>query len=363
MAIILNIYKFFLKFVYLFMKLFSKKEKMILFLSRQDNKLSIDFEYIIDEINKKYPEYKIVTLTKRMEKNNIKQIISYFFHPFVQMYYLSKAEICIIDGYQITVSVLNHKNLKVIQIWHSLVAIKKFGYQTLKTNKDKKIANIMCMHKNYDAIVSGSKYMNKYFGEAFNYPEDKFINFGLPRVDYLINTKKQNEKKVYKAYPELKNKKVILYVPTFRINNNYKVDELINNFKNLDYELIIKLHPRTKINVPNKYIYSNISSLEALSVADYVITDYSGISVEASILDKNVLLFDYDKIDYMKSEGINVDLSEDLKDYYFEDIYSLVKFIENGKYDKKILRSFRNKYVEVCDGTSTEKLVKYILEV
>ncbi len=363
MQILLFIYKYFIKIIYFFLKFIPSKENRVLMLSRQENKPSIDFQYIIDEIHKKYKEKEVVILTKRMEKTNFKQIISYMFHPFVQMYYLATSRICIIDGYQITVSCLKHKkDLKIIQIWHSLAAIKKFGYQTLYTKKDERIAKLMCMHKNYDAVVSGSKEMVKHFSKAFNYPEDKFITCGLPRVDYLLKTEKTNKNKVYKEYPELKKEKIVVYVPTFRVYDEYKFDELIEAFAKTNYKLIIKKHPRTKVEVDEKYTYDKCNSLEFLSVADYVITDYSAAAIEAAILNKPILLYVYDYEKYCEYEGVNTNLYEDLPGYVFEEAKDLVKCLKTTKYDKEVLTRYREKYITVCDGTSTEKLVKYIME-
>lgn len=293
---------------------------------------------------------------------SIKKIFAYVFHPLEQMYYLATSEVCVIDGYQIAVSCLKHKrNLRVIQIWHSLGAIKKFGYQTLNTKKDIGIAKVMNMHKNYDAIVSGSAEMSKHFAKAFNYPEDKFITCGLPRIDYLLKTKKANKEKVYKLYPKLKKKKIALYVPTFRIYDEYKIDELIAAFKNSKYELIIKKHPRMNVEVPKKYTYPKVSSLELLSAADIVITDYSAVSIEAAILDKPVVLYTYDYDKYNEAEGINTNLYEDLPGYVFNDATSLVEKIDNEKYDKEVLKKYKEKYVTNIDGKSTKKLVDYII--
>ena len=74
------------------------------------------------------------------------------------------------------ISVVHHKKeLKVIQIWHSMGAIKKFGLQVKKDKREEMEARIMHMHENYDVIVSSSKAMTPYFAEAFGYSEDKFI--------------------------------------------------------------------------------------------------------------------------------------------------------------------------------------------
>ena len=59
-------------------------------------------------------------------------------------------------------------------------------------------------------------------------------------------TEKNNKKKVYKEYPELKKEKLVVYVPTFRTYDEYKFEELIKAFEHTNYKLIVKKHPRTK---------------------------------------------------------------------------------------------------------------------
>lgn len=364
MIVLLRIYKCLLNVIYFFLKFIPTKKNRILFLSRQNDNESIDFNYIIKDIKKRYPNSQIIVLSKRMVKIelSIKIIVSYVFHSFKQLYYLATSKVCVIDGYQITVSCLKHKkDLKVVQIWHSLGAIKKFGYQNLNTKYDKTMAKVMCMHKNYNVIVSGSIEMTKYFKEAFNYPEDKFISSGLPRIDFLLETKKKNKEFVYKIYPKLKKKKVVLYAPTFRVYNEYKTKELIKVFKNSKYELIVKPHPRMHEDIPKKYLYPKVSSLELLSVADLVITDYSAISIEAAILDRPLMLYVYDYDKYVKEEGINTNLYEDLPGYVFENAQDLYNKFDKEKYDKEILKKYKEKYVTNIDGTSTRKLVDCIM--
>ncbi len=363
MVVLLSICKFFMKLIYFFLKLLPTRDNQIVFLSRQSNEPSIDFQYMIDDIKKRYPEYKLVILTKRMEKNNIKQTILYPFHVLKQLKALATSTICITDGYQIAISCLKHKKvLRIYQIWHSLGAIKAFGYQTLNTKRDKAIAKVMHMHEGYKHIMSASHDMIPYFAKAFNNPEDKFKVLGLPRIDYLIETASSNQKKVYKEYPELKKKKVILYVPTFRVYDEYKVEELINACKQLrSYQLVIKKHPRMKINIDKKYSYDNCSSFEFLSIADIVITDYSAMSIEAAILNKPVMLYIYDEDKYREYEGINTNLYEDLPGYVFKDEKDLVKEIAKDDYDMNVLYNYRKKYVENTNGTCTKEMVDFII--
>ena len=356
----------FLNVIYFFIKLVTKQKKKIFFLSRQSNNPSIDFRMLIKEIEDNYSDYKIVVITKRVEKRLWAVLSKNIFLIFRQMYHLATCKVCVIDGYNISVSVLQHRDsMKVIQIWHSLAAIKKFGYQSLNSNRKKKLAKVMKMHKNYDYIISGSDAMTKYFAKAFNYEESKFYSIGLPRIDYLLERIKINRNKIYKRYPEFRNKKIILYAPTFRDNNNYQFEELIKAVDINKYILVIKKHPNILLKVSRKknvYLAEEFTTLQLLSVADFVITDYSAVAIEAAVLDKPIYLYVYDYLEYSKSPGVNVDLYKELPGYVFEDANKLFKVLSKKKYDLEVLKKFKKKYVCNVNGDVTKRLARFIIE-
>ena len=114
-----------MNFIYKFFKLLKTRNK-ITFISRQSNKIGIDFKLLIEEIKRQSPDTKTVVLNKELNKSIISKIL-YFFHMFVQMYHISTSKVIILDGYCIMISILKHKkDLKVIQIWHALGSLKKF---------------------------------------------------------------------------------------------------------------------------------------------------------------------------------------------------------------------------------------------
>ena len=167
------------------------------------------------------------------------------------MYHLATAKVCIVDSYVIPISILKHKkSLKIVQVWHALAAIKKFGYAILdkKEGSTREVAQLMNMHKNYDYVISGSEAMIPFFAAAFNVKEEIIKPYALPRVDYLLDKSNQINVKenILLNYPELKSKKVILYAPTFRKNEVLEIDELIKGINFNNYCLIIKKHPLDK---------------------------------------------------------------------------------------------------------------------
>ena len=364
MYLFLYLYVFLLKFIYFFLKLFPIKNKIV-FVSRQSDKPSLDLLMLAKKINELDKDVKVVFVTKRATKNVV-AILKSSIILLRQMYHMATSKVCITDGYNIAVSVLNHKKrLIIVQLWHSLGAIKKFGYQTLYSSRDKRIAEIMKMHKNYDYVNGCSKGMIKYYSKVFGYEEDKLYPFGLPRVNYLISNYDSMKDKVYSIYPKLKNKKIILYIPTFRDNDNYKINELISSIDLEKYVLIIKKHPRMNVQIDPQdglYICNEFNSFSLLPVADYIITDYSGMMIEAAAIDKPIYLYVYDLDDYKNNPGINMNLENEFKGYVFKDASDLYNCLDSQKYNYSLLEKFKNKYVVSIKGDITDNIANFILE-
>ena len=178
MTILIYFLKLIMNVIYCIFKLFPVKKKVI-FISRQDNRPSINFNILIKALKKERADIEIVVSCKKLHKN-FKGILSYIMHMLKEMYHLATSQVAILDTYSITISNLQHKNkLTVIQMWHAMGSLKKFGYSILNQGEGskKRIAHVMNMHKNYDYVISSSKTCAPYFAEAFHVPIDKiFIN-------------------------------------------------------------------------------------------------------------------------------------------------------------------------------------------
>ena len=364
MSFFICLFKLNLKLVYLFLKILPTNKNKIVFISRQSNNIPIDFSILAKNLNEK--KYKVIIIAKKIDSGLI-NYLKYYFNLYLQMYHLATSKVCIIDSYCIPVCILKHKKkLVIIQIWHAMAAIKQFGYQTLTkdSGRNEKIAKIMCMHKNYSYILSGSENMIQPFSKAFNTPTNKIIVNGLPRVDYIMHNKKSLSKSIRKDYKKLNHKKNILYAPTFRKNETIKINELINNFDFDNFNLIIKLHPSSNTKIKNEKVFTckKYSSLQLLSIADYVITDYSAISIEAASLDIPIYLYLYDYEKYIDKNGLNIDLFKEFGKYASKDIIPIIKSIKKEKYDMNVIYKFKEKYLDPDFGNYTKKLVEFIID-
>lgn len=382
MKIILYIIRGHFVLIYFFIKLFTRQKKQVYLLSRQFNSPSINYQIIIDELKKLNIPYKIkckkisssINDSMRTQGNysntfnlikkvfsNLKSTLSYYFSLYDQMVSIASSKVIIVDGYNLPVSLLKHKKgTKVIQMWHALGAIKKFGYQSIGKvdGINPTVARILKMHANYDYVISGSEGMNKYFAEAFNVPIEKVLAIGTPSIEFLKKKDNKITKKIKEKYPALKNKINILYSPTFRNEKNYNYEELINNTDFTKVNLIITNHFKVEERATDPRVI-NINSNEfqtfdILKIVDYVITDYSALMIDAAVINKKILLYVYDYDEYKKNNGVNLDLLNDFPTIAYQDAKKLMNVINKNKYDIKAYHEFQKKYTPHIKTTSTE---------
>jgi CDP-ribitol ribitolphosphotransferase len=298
---------------------------------------------------------------------NLKGTLSYVLDLHIQMIDIATSKVIIVDGYNLPVSLLKHKKgTKIIQEWHALGAIKKFGYQSIGKvdGINPMVAKILKMHAGYDYVISGSDGMNKYFAEAFNVPEEKVIAIGTPIVDFLKKEDPKSKKALYKKYPELKNKINVLYSPTFRNDKKYNYDDIINNTDFNKVNLIITNHSKVEDKANDDRVISidskEFSTFDVLKICDYVITDYSALMIDAAIINKKILLYVYDYEKYDENNGVNLKLLEDFPKITSKEGKTIMNIINKDKYDKKSFEKFKKLYTPQTKKTCTEETMDLI---
>lgn len=366
MTMIIHIGKFFLSIAYSVLKCFPVKPNKVLFLSRQSDELSLDFSLLQEQLTRDFPQINITAICNRLDDGK-SGLFGFALDTLRSMYHLATSRVCVLDAYWPAVSLLHHKkSLTVIQMWHALGKIKQSGYQTLgkESGRGEKTAKLLRMHENYDLIIAGGKAWNPYYCQSFHTTEDKLINIGLPRIDYLLLTEKENREKVLSAYPAFADKKMILYAPTFRRNIQLRWETLLEEIDFNRYVLVIKGHPNQEIVCEREGVYlcPEFKAVELLAACDYLITDYSAIAVEAAVLNKPTYYYLYDYAEYTEKNGINVNPFDSMPECSFERADDLMRALMSGHYCQADLDAYRDKYLPENLGTSTKQLSRLIIE-
>ena len=368
MIYLIKIAVFCLRVIYIPFKLILKPGNKVTMLTRQSDSAPISYGLIEKTLQEQDCNVKIVILAKKLEGNLVKKL-GYCFHILEQMYHIATSKIVIVDGYCIPVSVLNHKSEQsFVQTWHALNVIKKFGYLTLDmpAGTSSEVAKAMCMHRNYTHILTCGQITGKTLAKSFNVTEDKILLMGLPYVDYILNPQQEIITRIQKQYPQIQEKQNILYVPTFRRKHGIDISWISEKIDFEKYNVIVKLHPVDKENikgcVDSRIILDNdFSSHEWFWVSDTVITDYSGVGIESSLLDKKLYFYLFDKEQYEQEVGLNIDLyQEPIANYVTESADRLVEMLEE-EYNFNLLRQYREKYIEVDLQDSSGQFANWIL--
>lgn len=356
-----------LRFINLFFRPVSTKAKVTI-ISRQADEPTLDIRLLDDCLQRN--GIKTAVLTKTLKKTPA-GAASYCIQLLRQMYHIASSRVVVIDGYCILVSVLpKKKDQKVIQMWHALGAIKKFGWQNID-NPDghgKVVSEAMSMHRNYDYVLTPGSVTGKFFAEAFKITEDKLVYCGLPRIDFLKDTSDDAEAVKYRMeteYPDISSKTNVLYVPTFRKNGELGIENLVCGFDFSEFNLIIKKHFLDKgdyswAEKAGAIVDTDYSSMEWLRVCDKVVTDYSAIAFEAAILDREIYIYEPDSEMYENNVGLNVDMhNEAISDYVCgseEELFMKLRI----SYDKNTVTAFRNKYIDIPLDNCTQQLCDFI---
>ncbi len=369
MTALIKVFKAILNLIYRPMCLGSTRKK-VLFMSRESDDPSIDFRLLKESIRRLHPDHSIVMLCRKMVPGGAGKI-SYGFHILRQVKELAGARIVILDTYNIPASVLKHrKGQTIVQIWHSIGTMKKNSYSILDQpeGRSSRLAYALDMHKNYDMIFCAGEGYRAYLAESFNYAPEDLTIVPLPRVDVLRDEdwRRRQREEVLKKHPELAGAKVIVYAPTFRMGEDEQkpFSDAVENLRKAvasygdKYRLIVKAHPIADTESDCK----EFSTMEVLPVADAFISDYSCTIYEAGVMGIPLYFYTYDYDDYMSRRSVYMDYPAEIPGKMHGDAVSLMKDIDLGGADMDRQKAFIDKYVELPDGSATDRMVKLIFD-
>lgn len=362
--IIFILLKYGMRCIYFFLKLVTPVTDKAVFLSRQSDTPSENFRLLQEELQRVSPTTKCEFYCRLGLKSEMG--LSYALLMLRQMRALAGAKLCITESYCIPISILRHKKaLRVVQIWHSMVAIKQFGWQTvdMPEGTSSAIAKVMEMHRGYDFVAVGSEYMRPFFAEAMHTPVEKIFPLGMPVADRILASAGQYgelRERFYATYPQARGKKIAVWLPTMR--RDYPIDcgAMIEHFDCGKYALVAKLHPldrQTVISGDKAIVDKAFTTEQAVIMADCVISDYSGAAAEAALLNKPVYFFVPDTVRYAAECGINVNPLEVFPNVSFSDPDALVEAVSRETAGQEDIARVKELLCSGCDGHSTEKII------
>lgn len=383
--ILITLYLSLFKFLFTIFKLFPLKNKVTFTVSFGDNS-----QYVYEEIRKQNIPVEVAVLYKGSGRSHFQEYTEIDLVPFESknlfamlksIYHLATSKYIIVDNYFAFLSVTHFKEgVECIQLWHASGALKKFGLedQSVQYRSKRAQERFLRVYEQFHKVIVGSDVMANIFMNAFNLKKESILRTGIPRTDFFYDESTQNHiiDKLIKENQVLKYKKKVLYAPTYRDNqlDEFKMElDLDKMSRELgeDYVVLLRLHPAIKGTVDYSELYPgfvyNYSSSkydinELLLIANYLITDYSSIPYEFSLLNKPMIFFAYDLESYKTERGLMDNYESTVPGPVVDTTADIISLIKEDNFNLEEIKEYAFKWNKYSTGNSSKNLVGYLFQ-
>ena len=285
--------------------------------------------------------------------------------------------------------IIKRKGVVYIQTWHG-TPLKKLALdmnnvemaesRDIESYKREFVKN----SASWDYLVSQNPFSTEVFKRAFAFKKN-IVECGYPRNDVLFygNTPAYKEK-LRRKYNIPDGKKVMLYAPTWRDNkyynnSDYKFETELEFSKMKEHfcsewVLLAKYHYMVKDNKDYSEYDGFVMPMKAESdiaelylISDILITDYSSVMFDYSILGKPMFFYVFDYESYKNElRGFYFDLAECAPGPLVNDTASLIAAIDgvvNGNESEKYKPAydeFVKRFNPFDNGSASEKIADII---
>lgn len=276
------------------------------------------------------------------------------------------------------------RNTIYLQTWHG-TPLKKLALDMKEvhmpgTTTEVYKENFIKESRSWDYLISPNHYSTTIFRRAFHF-QKKILETGYPRNDHLINN--NNDSHIKKLKEKLGiplDKKVILYAPTWRDNEFFKIGkykftlkldlEQFQRYLGGEYVLIVRMHYLISNKLDIKpyqnfaFDFSNYDDIRDLYlISDILITDYSSVFFDYLCLKRPIIFFTYDIDTYRDTlRGFYFDIEKDAPGPLVKTVEELVKEIQSiDTRSSESLEKFHAKFCSLEKGVSTERVVQSVL--
>ncbi len=347
-------------------------EKMVVFESMWGTKFSCNPRAIYEYIQKNHPDYECVWLFddertpisgngRRVRRGSLE-----YYKVLAQAKYFFN-NVNFEDDY------IKRDGQIEVQTMHG-TPYKTLGLDVTDDFPNKEvIEHYVARNRRWDYLIVQGKFTEDKAYDMFRC-ECKMLETGYPRCDALYHSVNASKIKENLSIP--KDKKVILYVPTWRVRNHFDMELELDKMREAlsdEYVLLIRIHHLCSngydIPADNKFIFNlnDYTNLEDLyKISDVLITDYSSIMFDYALLDKPMLFFAYDLESYAgATRGVYFDIKTEAPGplvYTTDEVIDAVKNIDSKMAEVSTrAQAFKEKYLTYECPDSAKKVVEEVM--
>jgi CDP-glycerol glycerophosphotransferase (TagB/SpsB family) len=334
-----------------------RRRRKITMLTREQSRPSLDFVLLKDAIERQDSTLEVVIIA-RMVPPGVLRKFGYAVTLLSELYHVATSRVLVLDGYSIVASAAWHGDgLTVVQLWHALGAMKKFGLSILgrPEGRDPALARAMRMHSNYDIVVSSAQECRADFAEAFGTDVSRVTVSALPRVDALRDPAGQQRAaaRFAELHPDITGQPVVLFAPTFRAPVSGAIPaidplELTRALRDAGFVTLTKMHPLVAPpQHPELRTVPGMSTQELMLVADVFVTDYSSAVFEAAVAGVPSYLLAPDLDEYVHARDFYLAYPEDLGLPLSRSIGELIRQLRSRAATPDQVQRLRERFVDV----------------
>lgn len=347
--------------------------KQVTFLSNRSDRLSGNIKSVFLEMTK-VPGVEITVLC---HKGNLLHSLPVL-RQFLRLY--ATSQVVFVDDYYHLLSYVKKKpEVQLVQLWHACGAFKTFGYSR---QGEQALPQGSPNHRQYDYAIVSSQQVCPCYAEGFGIDLQKVLPLGSPRCDRFADDryKAAFTKRFYAENPQLADKKIVLFAPTFRGGGQgncyyplekFRPDDLLDALPE-DTVLATKMHPYLterptcqRAEHANRFIdlTDRYDVNDLLFVSSVLITDYSSVVYEASILDLPMLFYAFDLESYCKERDFYCDYASFVPGRIVRTMEELTHALQTEDYQQEKVAPFYTRNFDDTAGKATQNVVHFAKEL
>ncbi len=302
-------------------------------------------KYLMMHIARTHPDLDIAWIaTSRSVRDEVRRRGYKSFHKFEPkgLWYSLTARLYVFNNRLTDINYWTSGRAITMNLWHG-IGLKALGFAS-RTPANRRDFNPKSLYRRFIRphyyarptwFGSTSPLMSSNFAKAFRIPESSCLNVGYPRSDHFFVSPAEREALLERTEtPETLAfvrslagfDKVVLYMPTYRDSHSDFIAAAGIDYERLNAVMqkqnglfIFKLHPWTKLKMPEDGRYTNLRFAPAegdpypyMPLTHVLVTDYSSVYYDYLLLRRPVILFAFDRAHYESKER---DLTLDFDTY------------------------------------------------
>ena len=298
--------------------------------------------------------------------------IGYLLRLIRGMYYLRTSGLFIVDNAYLPVHVAPHRaGTTVVQVWHAVGALKRFGLDARTPPAD---PERRFLHRHYDFVVCTAERSRAPWSAAFGVPLGRVLPLGTPRTDTFARpeTVAAIRERVLARHPRLRDRRVVLYAPTFRGRGAGKraaghLDgRALRAALPADHVLVLKTHPNldpsaTATDGFDVVVDPTTEINDLLMAADVLVTDYSSSIFEWALLHRPLVLLVPDLADYEVDPGLYLDYRTEMIGAQVVDTVGVAEAVRVAEVDRPAWDAFIERNIGPDVGHASDRFVDRFL--